>query len=449
MSVQTLEDKIALIGNPVDMLRNAQTGPYVFPIKAEFSNWRDEQEAWRKSAVLLDQSLHMTDLYMEGPDCYRLLSNLAVNSFSNFGPMKAKQIVVCSQTGHVIGDSILFGLAENKVQIVGRPPTSNWIDFNAQTGHYDVKTWRDERSLQNPKERATYRFQVQGPTAGLIFEKVHGGPLPDIKFFHIGEIKVGRYTVMALNHQMSGFPGYELWGPANEGEAVKSILMDAGAEFDLKLGGARCYSTVAIESGWIPSPTPAIYSGEHMKPYRQWLTASGFEANASIGGSFDSARIEDYYQTPWDLGYDTLIKFDHEFIGRKALEQMAQQKHRRKVWLYWAKDDVLRVMGSMYNEGDTRFKYLDMPAAHYATLPLDRILKNGKLIGLSTYPVYSSNVRSWMSLCMVDEEHAVYGDEVSVVWGEPAGGTAKPVVERHLQTEIKATIRPKPFSQLK
>ena len=48
-----------------------------------------------------------------------------------------------------------------------------------------------------------------------------------------------------------------------------------------------------------------------------------YEAKASIGGSFVSANIEDYYLTPWDLGYGHFVKFDHDFIGREALEKMA------------------------------------------------------------------------------------------------------------------------------
>ncbi len=85
MSHRSLEDKIQQVGNPVDMLRNAPVGPYVFPIPSEFTNWRDEQESWRKTAVFFDQSYHMTDHYIEGPDVIRLLSDLAVNSFQKFG----------------------------------------------------------------------------------------------------------------------------------------------------------------------------------------------------------------------------------------------------------------------------------------------------------------------------------------------------------------------------
>jgi len=125
---------------------------------------------------------------------------------------------------------------------------------------------------------------------------------------------------------------------------------------------------------------------------------------------------------------------------------MIEQKHRKKVWLYWSKDDVQRVMGSMWNKGDDRFKYMDMPAAHYATLPFDSILKNGKHIGLSTYPVYTTNVRGWFSLALIDEEQAVDGDKVTIIWGEPDGSSEKPGVERHIQTEIKATIGRRPFA---
>ena len=40
-----------------------------------------------------------------------------------------------------------------------------------------------------------------------------------------------------------------------------------------------------------------------MKSYREWLPAEGYEGGGSIGGSFDSANIEDYYLTPYELGY--------------------------------------------------------------------------------------------------------------------------------------------------
>ena len=67
-----------------------------------------------------------------------------------------------------------------------------------------------------------------------------------------------------------------------------------------------------------------------MKPYRQWLSANTYEAIASLGGSFYSNNIEDYYLNPWDLGYGPILEFDHDFIGREALEKMAKQPQREK-----------------------------------------------------------------------------------------------------------------------
>ena len=442
---KTLEQRIREAGGPVPLLRNAQTGPYRFPIPAEYSNWRDEQEAWAKTAILFDQSYHMVDLYLEGPDTLKLLSSLAINSFKDFGRNKAKQLVCCNHQGYLIGDAILFGLGVDRVNIVGRPPCANWVEFNARAGDYDVIVERDERSLKNPARRKTYRFEVQGPNAWKILEKVNGAPLEQIKFFNMGHFCVAGRRVRALRHGMSGAPGLEFWGPKEEGDEIKAVIMEAGREFGLKAGGARAYSTVAIESGWIPSPMPAIYQGKEMKPYREWLKADGFEANASLGGSFYSDNIEDYYALPWDFDYGRMLKFDHDFIGREALEKLVDKPHRRKVTLIWNKDDVARVFSSMLRDGE-RFKYMDLPAAHYSTLPNDMVVKDGEMIGVSTYPVYTCNGRSWISLAMIDEARRVSADTVSIIWGEPDGGTLKPTVERHIQTEIRASIAPCPFS---
>ncbi len=155
------------------MLRNSQIGPYAFPgVPAEFTNWRDEQRAWRESCVLFDQSHHMTDLYIEGPDAIRLLSDFGVNSFENFGVKKAKQFVSCNPDGYVIGDGILFHLEENSFSLVGRPTAHNWVQYQAESGSYEVRLERDERSAANPTgRRKLYRYQIQGPNAQLT-EKV-------------------------------------------------------------------------------------------------------------------------------------------------------------------------------------------------------------------------------------------------------------------------------------
>src|SRR5216684_8549473 len=115
MNPKSLEDVIQAAGNPVTLLRNLQTGPNVYPgVPPEFTNWRDEVQAWQKTCVLFNQSYHMADLAVEGPDALKLLSKLSMNRFKNFEVNKAKQFAPCSPDGYIIGDVILFYLAENK-----------------------------------------------------------------------------------------------------------------------------------------------------------------------------------------------------------------------------------------------------------------------------------------------------------------------------------------------
>ena len=445
MSIRSLEDKIRSNGNPVDMLRNASMGPYQFPIKAEFTNWRDEQEAWRKTAVLLDQTHHMSDHHIEGPDVKRLVESLAINSMANFRRDVAKQFIACNSDGYVIGDAIIFILDDYKVNIVNKPITRNWVQYHAEKEGYDVQLTTDDRSLDNTGQRLSYRFEVQGPNAWEILEKVNDGPITGFKFFRMGEINVAGRKVRALRHGMAGAAGLELFGPFKEKDEIHATLMEAGKDLGILAAGSKTYATVAHESGWFPSPMPAIYSGETMRPYREWLPANGFEANISLGGSMVSDNIDDYYLTPYELGYGHVVKFDHDFVGRKALEAMKDRPHRKKVTLKWHKDDVVRVFASLYNEGD-RYKFMDMPASHYATLPYDMVKKNGRQVGISHYPVYTSNVSSWISLAIVDASVAEPGTEVSVVWGEPDGGSNKPTVERHIQTDVRCTVHLCPIS---
>jgi vanillate/3-O-methylgallate O-demethylase len=451
MQHRNLEEVLKAAGNPVTMLRNSQIGAYVYPVvPAEFSNWRDEQLAWQKSAVLFDQSHHMVEQYVDGPDALEMLSHLAVNSFANFPVNRAKQFVPCSYDGHVIGDGILFHLAKNALVFVGRAPAANWIQFHAESGRWKVKTTKDDRSPSNPKGQAVvrrnYRFQIQGPYAPQVLEKLNGGPVPDVKFFHMDQITIKGRTVRCLRHGMAGAPGLEIWGPYAEREEIRAAIVAAGKEFGLKEVGARAYATNTLESGWIPSPLPAVYTGEQMRKYREWLPATSYEATGSIGGSFDSSNIEDYYVTPYEMGYGPFIKFDHDFIGRQALEKMAGKPHRRKVTLAWNPDDVAKVWRSMLEQGEP-YKYIDLPLSNYTSASYDKLTHQGKVVGLSMFAGYSYNERSMLSLGIVDPEIEL-GTELKLVWGEEGGGTRKPTVERHKQIEVRAIVSPVPYAEV-
>jgi vanillate/3-O-methylgallate O-demethylase len=451
MAYKNLEEAIQASGNIVKMMRNSQIGAYVYPVVApEFTNWRDEQRAWRETCVLYDQSHHMVNLFIEGPDALKMLSHLGANTFKNFAVNKAKQYFPCSYDGQVIGDGILFYMAENDFVFVGRNPTANWIEFHAKTGGYNVKTEYDDRSpsrpMGKPVSRKFYRYQIQGPNAERVIQKLNGGPFADIKFFNMDFIKIAGRKVRALRHGMAGAPGLEVWGPYAEGEEIRAAIIEAGKDFGLAQVGSRAYATNTLESGWIPSPVPAVYTGEKMKPYRQWLPGTSYEANASLGGSFVSDKIEDYYTTPHELGYAGFVKYDHDFIGKEALQAMDGKVHRKKVTFAWNDQDVTRVLQSMFAPPGENCKVIDLPLSNYASSSFDAVMSGGKVIGASMFSGYTFNERKMLSLGFVEEQYAKPGMQLTLVWGEENGGTKKTTVERHKQTELRVVVGPTPYA---
>jgi vanillate/3-O-methylgallate O-demethylase len=440
VTTESLESAIHRAGGPVNLLRNSNVRAHTFPVAPEFTNWRSEQRAWREGCALLDQSHHMTDLYLRGPDALRLLADFGVNSFESFTPGRAKQYVAVNHDGYFIADAIVFRLDDRLFDVVGHPTVINWLQYNLQTGGYDAAFERDENSADRasgpPK---TYRYELQGPTAGAILQKATGGPVPEVGFFHMTEFSIAGRHVRALRHGMAGQPGFELFGPWDDGARVLDAILEAGDDLGVVRAGAKAYSTANLESGWIPSPTPAVF-GEQMKAYREWLAA---DALGSLGGSMDSDDITDYYVTPYDIGYGRTVRFDHDFVGREALEHAAERPGRAKVTLVWHPDDVSAAVRSQCEPG-TPAKFIEFPKARYALFQADKVLLDGAQVGISMDVGYIANERAFVSLATLDTAVSRPGNQVSVLWGEQPN-SAKPAVEQHRQVEIRATVAPAPY----
>jgi vanillate/3-O-methylgallate O-demethylase len=452
---RTLQDLLDSVGEDhlVDYFYNETSAPHFSRsgnsatyIPPEFTNWRDEQRSWRETAVLFDQSHHMPELFLSGPDAIRLLEHVGVNSFAGFGPGRAKQLVCCTPHGHMIGDCILYALPEGNFELVSGATLLDWVHYQAETGGFDVVVRRDNATLDNPSgTRERFRFQLDGPNAGAIFGEVVDGAVPEMKFFHTAEVTIAGRDVLVLRHGMAGHKGVELSGAFADVEAVRSAILNVGARHGLVRGGTRAYFSSVLESGWIAYPVPGIYSGETMRGFREWLSATGWQARTQLGGSYVADRIEDYYVTPYEFGYGRHVKFDHEFIGAAALREITPEESRRKVTLVWDHGDIAKVWTSQLGPGP-RYKALELPLSYYAFPEHDEVrTPGGRLVGISTRCGYSNNEGEILSLAIVDPAYAEIGNELVLTWGEPGGGSRKPHVERHEQTSIRVTVAPAPY----
>jgi glycine cleavage system aminomethyltransferase T len=176
--------------------------------------------------------------------------------------------------------------------------------------------------------------------------------------------------------------------------------------------------------------------------HRQWL---GVTAAGSLGGSFDASEIADYYLSPYDLGYGRTVSFDHEFVGRAALERFAGQQNRTKVTLVWSAEDVTRIFGSWLASGEPA-TYFDMLKARDALYQMDKVTGEGEMVGVSLECSYLANEQAFVSLASIDNAHCTPGSKVTVVWGERPN-SSKPQVEPHVQTEVRARVAPAPYVQ--
>ncbi|MCG6903511.1 MAG: aminomethyl transferase family protein [Rhodobacter sp.] len=439
--------------NPVEMLRNSKIGMYVYPVVApEYTNWRDEQRAWRDTAVLFDQSHHMDEVIVEGPDAAAFLSYVGINSFANFELNRAKHFVPVTPAGHVIGDMIIFHERADKFVLVGRAPTANWVKFQAAIGSWKVRLHHDPRSNSRPDGKAIYRehyrYQIQGPEANKVLDAINGGPVPDVKFFHVDWINVGSRRVQALRHGMAGAPGLEIWGPYADKDYIQSTILQAARDIgvDLRQVGSRAYSTNTLESGWIPSPLPGIYTGDGMmQDYRDWLGADAYEAGGAIGGSYVSDNIEDYYVNPFELGYGFYIGWKSDFIGKDALTRMKDGPNRKKVTFEWNAEDVVNVIASAFKPGGDPYKWIDFPQPNYASTSADMVMHDDKMVGMSMFNGYSYNERCMLSLGVVDAG-VQEGDVLTMKWGEPET-TGKTSTEAHRQTDIRVRVSPTPYAR--
>lgn len=433
MTAPSLQDGIDRAGSPVKLLWQAGPAPWLPEnIDPEYAGWRAEQAAWHETVSISDLSHHMFDTVLEGPGATALLAAVSANNYENFAVGQAKQFIPVTARGNIVTDGILLREAPERYVLSGIPAAQNWVRYHGEKGGYDVTFTTDPSSaFRGGADPGLFRYQIQGPRAKALVEKVFSGPLPPAKFFHSVPVTLDGRSVRALRHNMAGQDGFEFIGQWPDAAAVKETFAAAGEEFGLVHVGAWAYASASVESGWIPSPVPGIYTDPELADYRAWLPLFGIEGKRPLNGSFFSENIEDYYVSPWELGYGRSISFNHDFIGRDALLAAKDTAPRTKVTLVLNPADVAR--------------HDLAKGGFYLTYARHRIeAADGTLAGLTHQTATIDTAGTILALSLIDKRCADPGTGVTVVWGEHPGPGTAPDADLGFP-RIRATVAAAPF----
>jgi vanillate/3-O-methylgallate O-demethylase len=393
----------------------------------EYTDWQDESLSWKEACYIGDWSF-LWERRFKGPDALKLFSDISVNSFAKFDIGQSKHVIHCDDNGKVIHEGILSRLSDDEFMLFGRG--CFWADYKLRHGKYNCTSKADD----------WFNLQVSGPNAIHVVEKASGQSLRDVKFMHSGKIRIAGCEILALRQGMAGEIGFELQGPMTHHKEVYEAIMRAGKDYGIRKLGGRAVFINHLEACFptiITDYCPAIFS-DSMEEYRKEFQAAmpGFAVTFNIAGSFEANDISAWYRSPVELGWGKNVKFDHDFIGRKALEPEVASPRRVMRTLVWNAEDVTKVYASLFGQ-EQPYDYMEMPRDQRGFMYADRVEKNGKPVGVATSRGYSYYFRQMLSLCTIDVAQSEPGTEVEVIWGNPG----RP------QKRIRATVAPAPYKK--
>lgn len=400
----------------------------------QFGGWKRESLSWKRNCYLHAGLNPASPYRLHGPDAIHLLRDACINGFNKFSIGCSKHAVMCNAQGNVMADGIVLRTGEADFTCFFLNP---YIDYLVASGRYDV--------AGEDLTGKTFLFQVAGPRALAALEAATSESLRDIDFlWHRPSQIAGEGRSMPVRIFRLGVArtlAYEIHGRIEDAQEVYRAILRAGQPLGMERIGMQVYGMHHTESGFAQSYIHFLPAYTQDPEFMAFLGGRADAYMQDLPGSAGAA-IEKRYANPVELGWAHMIRFDHEFVGRAALERIIAEPHRRMVTLEWHQDDVLAVYASQFL-ADADLEFMDFAAnpiwtAHNSVVFSDDVMAGKALAGISSGRIFSYYYRQMLSLALLEPEFAHPGTTVEVIWGPPGGR----------QQRVRATTARYPYLDL-
>jgi glycine cleavage system aminomethyltransferase T len=391
--------------------------------------WEKEMLSWHDSCYL-HAGLNPTATYkIKGPEALKLLSDVSVNSFANFKVGRAKHVIMCNDEGKIIIHGMVVRLAEDEFETFWLWP---YLEFALKEGGYDA--------VGENLTGKVFLYQLGGPRSLEIAETAVKGDLHDIRFLDWRDSEIAGKKVSVFRIGMAGTLAYEIHGRLEDALPVYDALLKAGESYGLVKMGRRAYRVVHTEAGFPQSNYHFPFAMREGYPeFLQKLNEDGNDiAPLTFTGSMDP-DINCHIRNPIEVGWAHMVKFDHVFIGRAALEKEIANPKRQMVMLEWDHEDVVDIYRSQFDKENScsTMQWVEdyNPYLGSSEYHDDKVVAGDKEIGISSGRMFSPHYREMISICSIDTEYSKLGTKVEIIWGE----------RRTKQKRIRATVARFPY----
>ena len=322
-----------------------------FEMPIQYSSIKDEHLTVRKSVGLFDVS-HMSNVWITGKDAESLISLCTVEDPSKIDVGRSQYTEILRKDGTVIDDTIFMHVEKDKYMLIPNAGmneiVTSWLNKCAEENNICAKAEDVSRDF--------IILAVQGPKSRDVLQKLTSFDLKKLGFFACHYVDFSGVNCIISHTGYTGELGFELQiTPVNQAEKIFNKILSAGEEFGIKPIGLGARDTLRLEKCFI-------------------LAGNEFE-----GG-----------KTPLEATLGWTINWDHDFIGKKALQTQKE------------KDDYQRL---------TKMKCTVKGIPRHGCI----IQKNGKTVGKVTSGTLSPCLGIGVAMGYVHKDYRKIGDNLDII----------------------------------